>query len=287
MKIGIMVSSFRLPLEDSIRKASELGVKGVQVNVRQEPQMMYDWSDSKVADLVALCRDLGLEICSISGDVADGHALQINGKNMERARELCRTIDLALKLGTRVMTSHIGVIPDDPADPVRLNMLQALREVALYAVSRGVTMAIETGPESPETLKSFIEQVNVPGGLGVNLDPANLRMVGSFDPVHAVKLLGKWIVHTHAKDGINLKSGPAYVRYGVMNPDGTPRVFNEPRPEVNEVPLGKGQVAWDEYLAALRNAGYNAYLTIEREAGDNREGDIRHAVEFLQKKLGC
>ncbi len=285
MKIGIMPSGFRLPLAEGIRKAAECGAEGVQVNVLQKPLKMYAWPDKEIDAVAAECRDLGLEISAICGDVG-GHALQINEQNMERARELCLTIDLALKLGTRVVTSHIGVIPEDPADPTRLNMFRALREVALYAAPRGVTMAIETGPESPETLKDFIEQVDVPGGLGVNLDPANLRMVGSFCPVHAVKLLGKWIVHTHAKDGVNLKPGPAYVRYGIMNPDGTPRVFSEPCPERKEVPLGEGQVPWDEYLAALRDAGYDGYLTIEREVGEDPEADIRLAVDFLRKKLG-
>ena len=205
----------------------------------------------------------------------------------EGISKLSELIDLAVKLDTKVVTSHIGVVPEDPQDPSRLNMVRSLREVAEYAAPRGVTMAIETGPESPETLLSFIEQVNVPGGLGVNLDPANLRMVGSFCPVHAVKLLGKYIVHTHAKDGVNLVPGAAYVRYGIFNPDGTQRVFEGvPRPDYREVPLGQGQVPWDEYLAALKAIPFDGYLTIEREVGANPAADIATAVSFLKSKIG-
>ena len=37
--------------------------------------------------------------------------------------------------------------------------------------------------------------------------------------------------------------------------------------------------------AALREIGYEGYLTIEREAGDTPEEDIRKAVEYLRKLL--
>lgn len=285
MKIGVMPSGYGVPLEEGILKAAACGAAGVQINVRQQDSMMIDWSDADIAKVLTWCRAAGLEVTAVCGDVG-GHDLQLNERNMIRAEQLCRTVDLALKLDTRVVTSHIGAIPEAQDDPTRKNMVSALRKVAEYAAGKGVTMAIETGPESPETLLSFIEQVNVPGGLGVNLDPANLRMVGSFCPVHAVKLLGKYIVHTHAKDGVNLTPGKAYARYGIFNPDGTQRVFEGvPVPEFKEVPLGQGQVPWDEYLAALRDAGFEGYLTVERECGDDPSADISMAVDFLKSRI--
>ena len=148
-----------------------------------------------------------------------------------------------------------------------------------------MTFAIETGPEQPEVLRAFIEDVGSEG-LGVNLDPANLRMVSCVDPVHAVEVLGKYIVHTHAKDGVNLYPGSAKAMYGMCNPDGTKRVFAERPAEYKEVPLGQGQVPWDAYLAALRKAGFNGFLTIERECGNDPEGDIRLAYDFLKNKIG-
>jgi sugar phosphate isomerase/epimerase len=45
-------------------------------------------------------------------------------------------------------------------------------------------------------------------------------------------------------------------------------------------------VPWDSYLAALREAGYDGFLTIERECGDDPEGDIFSAKNFLTRKLG-
>ena len=52
-----------------------------------------------------------------------------------------------------------------------------------------------------------------------------------------------------------------------------------------ELPLGQGDVDWDNYLKALKNIGYDGYLTIEREAGPDPFADIREAVGFLKTKL--
>lgn len=52
-----------------------------------------------------------------------------------------------------------------------------------------------------------------------------------------------------------------------------------------EVPLGTGDVDFPNYLKALEDIGYNGFLTIEREVGDNPEADITTAVNFLRKTI--
>jgi len=44
-------------------------------------------------------------------------------------------------------------------------------------------------------------------------------------------------------------------------------------------------VDWDNYIKALRDIGYDGFLTIEREAGPDPEADISMAVGFLKKYL--
>ena len=41
----------------------------------------------------------------------------------------------------------------------------------------------------------------------------------------------------------------------------------------------------DAYLQALRQVGYDGFLTIEREVGADPQGDIAAAIAFLQSKL--
>ena len=280
MKIGALASSLRRPLLETFDAYHEIGLQGVQIGVDQD---FLSFPDKKIEEIKASCKKNGLTISAICGDIG-GHAFQTRGENMKRAEFLCRVVDLAVRLGTHVITTHIGVVPEDQEDPVYPLMLESIGHASEYAAEKGVTFAIETGPEKPEILKTFIEKVNS-RGLGVNLDPANLRMVSCVDPVHAVEVLGKYIVHTHAKDGINLFPGSAAAAYGMVNPDGSARDLGLEPAKYKEVPLGQGQVPWDAYLAALKKIGYDGFLTIERECGDNPGGDIRLAQQFLLKKL--
>ena len=41
----------------------------------------------------------------------------------------------------------------------------------------------------------------------------------------------------------------------------------------------------DKYLPPLAAAGYDGFLTVEREVGDSPEKDITIAVNFLKEKL--
>ena len=52
-----------------------------------------------------------------------------------------------------------------------------------------------------------------------------------------------------------------------------------------ELPLGEGDVNFDVYLPALAATGYNGFLTIEREVGDQPEKDIEMAVKFLRERI--
>ena len=140
--------------------------------------------------------------------------------------------------------------------------------------------AVETGPEPAGRLKSFLDGLGS-RGVAVNLDPANLVMCAGDDPVRAVHTLQKYIVHTHAKDGIQLRKADTRRLYAPqwfgLEPEG-PGAYRE-------VPLGEGNVDWNGYIAALREIGYDGYLTIERECGERPAEDIAAAAEFLKKFL--
>ena len=57
----------------------------------------------------------------------------------------------------------------------------------------------------------------------------------------------------------------------------------EPGTWGREVPWGEGQVGSEAFLLALEEMGFSGALAIEREAGDNRLGDIQLAAERLQQ----
>jgi sugar phosphate isomerase/epimerase len=280
-KIGIMSDSLKLPVFESILKARELGVDGIQCyTVRGE--MAPENLDARAREFIRkFCHENGIIISALCGDLG-GHGFQIAEENPEKIRRTCAIADLAADLGATVVTTHIGVVPENRNSETYQIMVESCRAMGAYAADCGVTLAIETGPETPERLLAFLQDTGTKG-LGVNYDPANLVMVQGMDPVPGVRLLSGYIVHTHAKDGVNIKPCDpvkVYESFAVGGIDG----FNFGE-YFNEVPLGEGRVPWDDYLTTLDSCGYDGFLTIEREVGDNPLRDIGLAVEFLKRRL--
>ena len=157
-------------------------------------------------------------------------------------------------------------------------MQEACFSLAEYADSLDAHFAIETGPETSQVLRHFLDGLHSTG-VAVNLDPANLVMVTGDDPVQAVYTLKDYIVHTHAKDGRqNYYRNPEAI-YGLVEEEMLAS------PSFSEVPLGEGNVPFPAYLKALDDIGYHGFLTIEREVGENPEADIRKAVHFLEDHI--
>lgn len=257
-KIGIILPSLRLPWKEGLAKAAELGADGVQVWTAGGELDPANLNAAGRRDLQGSLERHGLEISALCADYGKSFAdAAQTGSLIETMK---RQVDFASELGVYVITTHIGVIPEDPASAGWRTMQGAMEVIGEYGDERGVCLATETGPEEPRLMREFFE--TVPNtGIKVNYDPANLVMAG-YDHLAGARELRDYIVHTHAKDGVRGAGG------------------------AKEVPLGEGQVRWREYLAALAQTGRDLYLTIEREVGDDPVGDIAKAIAFLRPQIG-
>ena len=259
MKIGVMVESFRQDFRTSVEKAAKLGAQGVQAYASMGHLDIDNITPEKAKEALDIVKSNGLVFSAICGDLG-GHGFEIEADNAFKVEKSKRIVDLAKTLECDVVTTHIGVVPE-LEDAKKETMRNACRELALYADSIGSAFAVETGPETAVILGGFLDSLGAMG-VRVNYDPANLVMCVSDDPAKGVATLAKYIVHTHAKDGI---------RTGETT--------------YEELPLGQGGVNFDTYLPALKAIGYDGFLTIEREVGDNPEADILLAADFLRAKL--
>lgn len=271
-----MVESFRLPTREAIKKAASLGLEGLQMYATSGENSPENLSGAKAKELLAFVKDCGLKFSALCGDLGRGFGnAELNPGLIEKSK---RILELAKELDCNIVTTHIGVVPEDPSHERYKVMQEACHELAEFADTIDAHFAIETGPETSATLRSFLDSLGSKG-VGVNLDPANLVMVTGDDPVGAVHNLKDYIVHTHAKDGRMLvKGNPEYI-YNVVHP--VPEEAKGVR-YFEEVPLGTGSVDFPAYLAALDEIGYRGYLTIEREVGSNPAADIELAAKFLR-----
>ena len=277
-KIGTLADWFGKGIIEGIRESERCGASGVQ---------LYAWNEFDPKNLSAELKrevketsgECGQEIVALCGELG-GHGLEIGSDNPGKIDYLKRVTDLALDLDCRIVTTHIGIVPEDTASEKYRAMREACMAIGSYAAGRGVTIAIETGAEPVARLKTFVEHSGA--GLGINYDPGNLVMVTNDDEVAGVKTAGASIVHTHAKDGIMKRYvGPEKV-YALFAEGGIEAV-RQVSEWHTETPLGEGKVRWIPYLTALRDIGYSGYLTIEREVKENAARDIRMAVTFLKE----
>jgi len=274
--IGVMLDSFRMDAKDAIIKASQLGAKGLQMYATSGDFSPENMNSAKRKELLDMVKSNGLVFSALCGDLGMGFGnRELNPGLIEKSK---RILDLAKELETDVVTTHIGVVPADKNHERYKIMQEACFELSRYADSLNAHFAIETGPEIATTLKGFLDDLGSTG-VAVNFDPANFVMVTGDDPVKGVYTLRDYIVHTHAKDGKNLRKCDPEVIYRIIDEEA-----NQGDAYI-ELPLGEGGVDFDNYLKALDEIGYRGFLTIEREVGEDPAADIGKAIEFLNAKL--
>ncbi len=273
MKIGVIAESFLKPLKECVNIASSIGADGMQVYAGQA--FLLSDSRARLKELKNMLNSEGLVFSAICGDIGCSLYYEQDREGIDKEK---RIMEQAKELGTDIVTTHIGVVPEEKNCWQYESMFEVCRELSEFAGEIDGRFAVETGPEKASVLKGFLEDI---GGksIAVNLDPANLVMCAGDDPVAAVYTLKDYIVHTHAKDGVQLKKFDTRALYA-------PKYFDMEGcgwGVIEERPLGKGGVDWDRYIGALKEIGYDGFLTIERECGSNPEKDIKEAVQFLDK----
>lgn len=166
---------------------------------------------------------------------------------------------LARRLGLTLVTLHAGFLPETRGDSERTTMVERLRALVDAFDAEGVSVAFETGQETAATLLDVLDELDRPAA-GVNFDPANMILYGTGDPVRALASLAPHVRQIHVKDATATK---------VPGTWGT------------EVPVGEGDVAWPAFFDIVSSELPGVDLMIEREAGEDRVGDMRRARDLV------
>ena len=188
-----------------------------------------------------------LETIKATGGLRPDNVWNANRERSEHAALIAET------LGMKLVTFHAGFIPHDAGDPERVTMIDRLRTVADTFADRGIRLGLETGQETAETLSSLLDELDRPS-VGVNFDPANMVLYGMGDPSEAFEHLLPRVVQVHLKDAVATR---------------TPGTWG------TEVRVGTGEVDWKAFGETLLSSDRPIDALFEREAGENREGDIR------------
>jgi sugar phosphate isomerase/epimerase len=259
LKIGVRLESLNLPLRCALAEAARLGVTGVQVDTAGElsPNKL---SGTGRREFRHLLRAHNLELTALGCPLRRG--LDVAEDQQPRIEHVRKVLALSFDLGPRVVVVQAGRVPEESDSPRARLLTEALHALGLYGDRVGAVLALEAGLESGAELAAFLGRFDT-GGLGVNLNPANLLIHG-FDPYESARALRDRIAHAHAKDARAASPSRA----------------------AQEVPLGHGDIDWMKYLAVLEEIEYRGWLTIERETGENRLSDVANGVAFLRRLVG-
>lgn len=251
--------------DELFAKLEQTGISRLQLNLdplRESPEVWGGFGEAAAARGVEIVSGMfgtigedysTLETIRETGGVVPDATWEANQKHIRACA------DIAASLGLKLVTFHAGFLPHDPADPDTAKLTGRIREIAGWFAQRGIALATETGQESADTLRAFLEQLGC-DNVGVNFDPANMLLYGKGDPIAALRELGPWIRQVHIKDA---------------NATKVPGTWGE------EVVVGTGQVDWKAFFASLDALGFAGDFCIEREAGTQRVADIRTAKEFV------
>jgi len=268
MRLGIIIGIGRQP-DAAIQRVHDLGFPTCQVSV-------HDAGDEAAGNLLRALDRYRVEATSA---VATGPGPEVydfyqgpltiglvpRQYRAQRIAHMKEISDFAVKARIPAVQGHCGFIPENPNDPAYQEAVEAIRTVAEYCRRNGQKFRCETGQETPITLVRAIRDIGL-DNVGVNFDAANLVMYGKANPVEAIEILGPYIQGVHAKDGL---------------------YPTDPKQLGKEVPIGEGKVNFPALIARLKQIGYRAPLTIEREiSGEKQTADILASKAYLEKLIG-
>ena len=266
--IGVCSWSLRPKgMADLVDQVQRLGLEHMQLSLLELVQA----DEAKRASELAILKDSGIKLTAGMMHFADEDYTTIAiirntggflpHETWPARKELMLAAGrLAAELGITSLTAHAGFIPPSNHETYAV-LVGRMRELAAAYAALGIGLTLETGQESADELLRFLIDLGVKN-VFVNFDPANMILYASGDPIDAVQMLGRHIRHVHVKDAV-LSTQPG-MKWG------------------DEVPFGVGQVGPWQFLQALAAVGYTGPLCIEREAGNDRFGDVQYAILSLK-----
>ena len=272
-RVGVCSWSWHMSMGDVARQMEKADIKGVHLALGPfiapdgrhggaESAMTWQYIKAKVekgewnvmSTMVGMVGEdyTTLETIKATGGIVPDKNWAANQKIVTRGAQLTQ------ELGCKYMSTHAGFLDEGNSEAYK-KYLSRVRWMRDECHKYGVTLILESGQETAEDLARFMPMVP---GVGINFDPANMILYAKGRPMQALRVLYPWIRQVHVKDACETK---------VPGTWGT------------EVAWGEGEVGGKAFLKELEELGYKGNYVVEREAGDDRPGDISRAVERLVK----
>lgn len=269
-KIGVLINFNKTTdIRKKFQEVKDLDLQTCQVNIWDTSL----YTDENAELIVNASKETGVEISTFwagwrgpkTWNFYEGQydlGLVPDEYRADRLDDLMMAAEFVRKLGVKNLATHVGFMPENPADERYWKTIYALRALCKKLKEYGIRFLFETGQETPVVLMRAIEDIGT-DNVGVNLDTGNLILYGKANPVDALDMIGKYVYDLHLKDGLYPTDGRNLGR---------------------EVRFGDGKANFKEFLPKLKALGYEGSLTIEREiSGEKQIADIIYARDLIKE----
>ncbi len=259
MKKGINYWSFteklangsRMSLKNCMQLAKRAGFEAIELAVAEEGELSLDSTRRDLEKIVQAAEEVGIELSSLATGLFWDYSLSSsNDKVKDKAKGIVKKmLELASYLGVDTILVVAGavdvffkpageIVPYDVAYQRSLESLgECLDTAEKYKVNIGIENVWNKFLLSPLEMRDFIDKLGS-DYLGAYFDVGNTLLTGY--PEHWIRILGKRIKKVHIKD----------FKGAIGNVNG----FCD---------LLEGDVNWAEVMKALKEVGYNDYITAE------------------------
>ncbi|MCM8810963.1 MAG: sugar phosphate isomerase/epimerase [Candidatus Omnitrophica bacterium] len=248
--INLWILPTNVSFEDGLKMLKDAGFEGVEVNLTEEGILNPDSSEKDVKKIADLIRKNGLEVASLLPAEFWKYPLTSSEPEIRKKGEdlLAKSIKIANYLGTDAVLLVPGLVASLSGqgeivsyDIAYKRSQESIKKYVELAEKNNVYICVENVWNkfllSPLEMKRFVEEIGSEY-VKVYFDIGNILIIGF--PEMWIRILGKLIKRIHLKD----------FKLSVGNING----FCD---------LLEGDVNWPEVIKALKEIGYDSYLTAE------------------------
>ncbi|RLF04155.1 MAG: sugar phosphate isomerase/epimerase [Thermoprotei archaeon] len=248
MKIGMVLSCWMDRLTEQLALYREAGFDGVEVRMTEEGQrvagaLRVDRVEEDARELAEAAAAAGIEVHSIMCSPLWRYPLTSPDESVRRMglRIVERALAAAEVLGATAVLVVPGLVTEEVGYEEAINRArESIGELLAHAEDRGVILAVENVGNrlllSPLEMRGFVDSFNS-DYVRAYFDVGNVLLLRQGYPQDWIRILGRRIAKVHMKDYDSRTGGVTY--------------------------LLQGDVNWLEVMRALREIGYDDYLTAE------------------------
>ena len=252
-------------LPEALELFHKLGLDGAEIVVQDGYRcgIPQDADPDKLKELRKLADRLGLRIIALTPYYSKFNDLDPTVREGE-IQGICKVIGYAEILGAKYIRIYAGNYAQTDTDPdgaKRANLVRSMRRLGDAAQKANVKLVMEnhfnTMTVSAADSISIAREIDHPA-VGILYDQANLTFTENEPWEEALPLQFSKIYHTHVKDLVFRAGNTGFTSSDVSHPK------EEERNVITRI-VGEGIVPWPAILQAMKDRGYDGWLSLEYE----------------------